>query len=76
MVQEANYHVSKQNVELLLAFRELDDHISDPKPALNRRELEEGKMNVAKARAIIGASLSNEHLEPAWGTENPFAMWA
>ena len=77
-LSESNFHVWKQKVELILAFRELDDHISDSAPATlpNDPQLDSWVKADAKARAVIGLTLSDEHLEHVRDCETAAAMWS
>ena len=76
-LSESNYHVWKQKVELILAFRELDDHISDSaSPPSVDPEHDSWIRADAKARAVIGLTLSDEHLEHVRDCETAAAMWS
>lgn len=74
-LRESIFYVCKLNMELLLAFSELDDHFSDPQASSNTNELKEWKQNDAKEKAVILLSLSNEHLEHIWRAGSAFDMW-
>ena len=76
-LSESNFHVWKQKVELVLAFRELDDHISDSvsAPQTDPEHAVWVKAD-AKARAVIGLTLSDEHLEHVRDCETAGAMWS
>ena len=70
---ESNYHVWKQKVELLLAFRELGNHISvNAQP--EKLEPEWLKTD-SKAKAVIGLTLSDEHLEHVRECKTAADMW-
>jgi gag-polypeptide of LTR copia-type len=61
-----NYHTWKQKIELLLAFRDLDELVfGDPPPdmATDEEVPYAFKRLDAKAKAVIGLTLSDEHLE-------------
>ena len=70
-----NYHVWKQKVELLLAFKELDDHITEPERPIDTDNWSEWKKKDAKAKAIIGLTLSDDHLDHVRGAETALEMW-
>ena len=74
---ESNFHVWKQKVELILAFREIDEHIDDSaaRPTA-QTELEKWLKDDAKARAVIGLTLSDEHLEHVRDCETAAVMWS
>lgn len=69
-----NFHAWKQRVQLVLVFRDLDGHIKK-NVGTDENEPTNWNRNVSKARAIIGLSLSDEHLEHARDTENSKTMW-
>lgn len=71
---EDNFHVWKQKVELLLALKDLDDHLESTRPT-DDDELSAWKKKDAKARAVIGLSISDEHLDHVRDTENAAEMW-
>ena len=63
-LSESNFHVWKQNVEIVLAFNELNLHIGDSgaKPSASDKS-EEWLKKDAKSKAIISLALSGDHLE-------------
>lgn len=77
-LSESNFHVWKQKVELILAFRELDDHIGDSASASPREDpqYETWVRSDAKARAVNGLTLSDEHLEHVRDCETAASMWS
>lgn len=70
-----NFHVWKQKVELVLAFRELDDVITDEGPPTEVDKLEKWKKRDAKAKAVIGLTLSDDHLDHVRGVSTAAEMW-
>ena len=71
---EDNFHVWKQKVELLLALKDLDDHLTSTRPT-DEDELSKWKKQDAKARAIIGLTVSDEHLDHVRDTDSAADMW-
>ena len=72
---ENNFHVWKQKVELVLAFRELDDHITEEDPPTDPDTLREWKKKDAKAKAVIGLTISDDHLDHVRDAGTAFEMW-
>jgi len=72
---ESSYHVWMQKVELVLALRELEDHIYDSRPPIDEAELAVWQKNDAKARAIFCLTLYEEHLEHVRELESAAEMW-
>jgi hypothetical protein len=67
-LNDKNYRTWKQKIELLLAFRDLDEIVfGDPPPdmATDEEVAYAFKKLDAKAKAVIGLTLSDEHLEHA-----------
>lgn len=56
-LKQSSFRAWKQNVELMIAFLEPDDHISDPQAASDADELREWKRNDGKEKAVIGLRL-------------------
>jgi gag-polypeptide of LTR copia-type len=77
-LNDKNYHTWKQKIELLLAFRDLDEVVfGDPPPDMATDE-EAGyafKKLDAKAKAVIGLTLSDEHLEHVRDAQTAADMW-
>jgi len=70
-----NYYAWKQKIELLLALKDLDDRLTDPKPkdeALVPAWLKKDK----KAKALIGLTLSDEILESVRDVDSSASMWS
>jgi len=76
-LSESNFHVWKHKVELIFAFRELDSHIDDStRRPTDSAELEKWTKDDAKARAIIGLTLSDDHLEHVRECQTANDMWS
>lgn len=71
---EDNFHTWKQKVELLLALRDLDEHLTS-KPPENAEELASWKKRDRKARAIIGLTISDEHLDHVRDIDTAADVW-
>lgn len=69
-----NYHSWKQKIELLLALKDLDQHISSPRPKDESEALAWDK-NDRKTRAIIGLTLSDQILENVRHVNTSTEMW-
>lgn len=72
---ESNFHIWKQKVLLALAFRELEGHVSTVRAPTDPTELLAWNKNDAKARAIIGFTLNNEHLDQVRDVDTAAGMW-
>ena len=70
-----NFHTWKQRIELVLAYRELDSHIADDPPAETEDAFDSWKKGDARAKAVIGLSLSDEHLEHVRDVKTAKEMW-
>lgn len=73
-LNDSNFHAWKQKIVLILALKDLDGFIEDDPPA-DKSELSKWVKNDRKARAIIGLSLSDEHLEHVRDVESAKKMW-
>lgn len=72
---DSNYHVWKQKIELVLAFRERSDHLENRSGPSNNADLSIWTKNNAKAKAIIGNSLSAEYLKQVRDVQTAYDMW-
>ena len=73
---DSNFHVWKQRMELILAFRELDSHIDENARApVDPAQLANWVKNDLKAKAVIGLALSDEHLEHVRDCETAADTW-
>ena len=74
---DSNFYVWKQKIQLLLALRDVDQYIiegrvpSDENPDERRKWIR----GDSKAKALIGLSLSDEHLEHVRDAETAREMW-
>jgi hypothetical protein len=74
----SNYHTWKQKIELVLAFRELDEvvfNIGSTNVMLDAAAATEFRKKDAKAKAVIGLTPSDEHLDDDRGSEYAAEMW-
>jgi coenzyme F420-reducing hydrogenase delta subunit len=74
----SNYHTWKQKIELVLAFRELGEvvfNIGSTNVMLDAAAAAEFRKKDDKAKAVIGLTLSDEHLEHVRGAESAAEMW-
>ena len=74
---DSNFYIWKQKIQLLLALRDVDQYISDDvvpdsTSADERRKWIRGD---AKAKAIIGLSLSDDHLQHVRGLSSAKETW-
>ena len=74
-LNDDNFYVWKQRIELVLAYRELDDLITDDPPPASDDGFKAWKKSDARARAVIGLSLSDEHLEHVREVKTAKEMW-
>ena len=74
-LHDDNFHVWKEHIEWVLAYRELDDHITDEPPDESGEEFKTWKRSDARARAIIGLSLSDEYVNHVRGEKTAKKMW-
>jgi hypothetical protein len=77
-LNDNNYHTGKQKIELVLAFRDLDEVVFEtPSPDMGS-SLEAAtlfKKKDAKAKAVIGMTLRDEHLEHVRSAKTAAGMW-
>lgn len=75
-LNDSNFHAWKQKIVLLLALRDLDEHIDDdaraPEDDPEKLKWEKGDR---KAKAVIGLSLSDEQLEHVRDVRTAKEMW-
>jgi galactitol-specific phosphotransferase system IIB component len=78
MLTASNYHTWKQKIELVLAFRELDEVVFDigsTNVMLDPAAAAEFRKKDAKAKAVISLNLSDEHLDHVRGSESAADIW-
>jgi len=73
-LHDANFHAWKQKIVLVLALKDLDDLI-EMDPPEEKEDFSKWVRKDRKARAIIGLSLSDEHLEHVRDVETAKEMW-
>ena len=73
-LSDSNYYAWKQKIVLLLALKDLDEYI-ECDPPLEEEMLKIWIRHDRKARAIIGLSLSDEHLEHVRDVQTAKEMW-
>ena len=71
---DSNYHAWKQKIVLLLSLKYHDDLIEE-NPPTDTAELAKWKKKDRKACAVIGLSLSDEHLEHVRDVKTAKEMW-
>lgn len=74
-LSKSNFHIRKQKIELVIAFCELSDQLKDRPTLSSPEDVRTWQKNDAKAGAVIGFSLSNEHLEHVHEVETASRMW-
>ena len=73
---ESNFHVWKKKLQYVLAFRDLHDHISEPPPPSGSSEHVEWQKLDAKAQAVIGLTLDDDHLDHVSECISAASMWS
>ena len=69
-------YIWKPKLELTLAFKQLDHVIEyDPRAEKSRNNYEEWRKVGKKAKAVIGLTLNDGHLEHVHGTETATVIW-
>ena len=74
---DSNFHIWKQKIQLLLALKDVELHIieSEVPDVSDSDDRRTWLRDDNKAKAIIGLSLSDEHLEHVWDCETAKQMW-
>ncbi|CDF37816.1 unnamed protein product [Chondrus crispus] len=74
---DSNFYVWKQKIQLLLALRDVDQYIVEGRVPSEERAEERKKWirGDSKAKALIGLSLSDEHLEHVRDVDTAHEMW-
>ena len=73
-LNDSNFHSWKRKIQLLLAYRDLEDYIHDDRP-LDEESQKKWDRGDRKAQAVIGLSLSDEHLEHVSDVSSAKNMW-
>ena len=73
-LNDTNFYAWKRKIQLVLAFRDLDQYIDDDRPndEIAQKTWDKGDR---KAQAVIGLSLSDEHLEHVAEAQTAKEMW-
>ncbi len=75
-LNENNFHIWKVKMRMVLSIKELETHLHDDNPpATPDPSFKEWIRNDGKARAFIGLSLSNNHLEQVQHLKSAREMW-
>ena len=75
-LNENNFHIWKVKIRMVLCIRELEQYLSDDKPPPETdSKYQEWIRNDSKARAFIGLSLTNNHLEQVQHSKSAKDMW-
>jgi len=74
-LSDDNFHAWKQKIVLLLSLRDLDHYIEDDPPRDDSTDILTWTRGDRKARAVIGLSLSDEHLGHVRDVETAKEMW-
>ena len=74
---DSNFYVWKQKIQLLLALKDVSEHVTEREhPGVPESdEHKQWLRSDNKAKAIIGLSLSDEHLEHVRDCESAMDMW-
>ena len=73
-LNDSNFHTWKRKIQLLLAYRDLEDYIHDDRPTDEAAQTKWDRGD-RKAQAVIGLSLSDEHLEHVSDATSAKEMW-
>lgn len=73
---ESNLHIWKQKGKFLLAFRDLDNVLTDSAPTEGNEVYQECQTRNAKARAIIGLTFKDDHLDHFRGLLSTSSIWS
>ena len=74
-LNDDNFHIWKQRIKLVLAYCNLDNQITNDPPSASRKNYKVWKKSDARARAIIGLSLSDEYVEHVRDFTTAKNMW-
>ena len=74
---DSNFYVWRQKIQLLLTLKDVDQQITDEDPSDSSTEESRKKWlrDGYKAKALIGLSLPNKHLERVRDFEAATDMW-
>ena len=76
-LSDDNYHTWKSRIQLILSLKELDEYIEDDPPSddSDKESLRKWRRCDSKAKAVIGLTLSDTHLEQVQHAEAAKEMW-
>ena len=74
-LRDDNFHTWKQRIRFVLSIRDLDDYLEDDPPKSTDPEYRTWRSGDKKARALIGLSLSDAHLEQVAHATTAREMW-
>ena len=74
-LNDTNYHAWKQKILLLLILKDLDAYIVQEAPPKDDGRFSQWVRGDKKAQAIIGLSLSDDHLEHVRKVSSAKQMW-
>lgn len=74
---DSNFHLWRRKIELILGDKDLTDHITQDAPPSDASEDDSGKWfkRDAKAQAIIGLTLNDDHFEQVSDCKTAATMW-
>eukprot|EP00171_Calliarthron_tuberculosum_P004339 IDg4339t1 len=70
-----NFHIWKSRVQLVLSLRELDDYLTSDSPGTDSNDSLKWSKGDRKAKAIIGLTISDSHLEQVQHAVTAKEMW-
>lgn len=74
-LSDDNFHVWKSRIQLVLSFKELDEYIEDDPPEPESDNYRKWRRGDNKAKAVIGLTLSDTHLEQVHHAQTAKDMW-
>lgn len=74
-LNDSNFYASKQDMQLLLAWKELDDHIEDDVPPRHDDDHSTWRRKDKKAMACIGLTLSDALLQNVREVSTAKEIW-
>ena len=74
-LREDNFHTWKTRIQLVLSLKEVDSYISDDPPDRESDSYSEWRKGDLKAKALIGLTLSDTHLEQVQHAYSAKEMW-
>ena len=74
-LRDDNFHIWKARIQLILSFKEVDTHLVDDPPDRTAEAFPAWHKADVKAKAIIGLTLSDSHLEQVQHATTAKQMW-